>query len=119
MIHVLTLTMRTALDPVPGVFDLTIAVVGGAQAVSAVPDVLTHIPLPSAEHLYTLPLPHPPDKVPGVQIPTGHTEHAPALLEALPEHPRVSVAVIVQRCSVTILKSQELSRSSLNPTALY
>ena len=96
--------MRTALDPVPGVFDLTIAVVGGAQAVSAVPDVLTHIPLPSAEHLNTLALPHPPDKIPGVLIPAGQTEHAPALLEALPEHPRVSVAIIVQRCSVTILK---------------
>ena len=101
---VLTLTMRTAPVPVPGVFDLTIAVVGCAQAVSAVPDVLTNIPLPSAEHLNTLALPHPPDKVPGVQVPTGHTEHAPALLEALPEHTRVSVAIIVQRCSVTILK---------------
>ena len=96
--------MRTALDPCPGVFDLTIAVVGGPQAMSAVPDVLTNIALPGAEHLNTLALPHAPDKVPSVQVPAGHAEHAPALLEALPEHPRVSVAVIVQRCSVTILK---------------
>ena len=96
--------MRTALDPVPGVFDLTIAVVGGPQAVPAIPDVLTNISLPGAEHLDALALPHAPDKVASVQIPAGHAEHAPALLEALPEHPRVSVAVIVQRCSVTILK---------------
>ena len=115
---VLTLTMRTALDPVPGVFDLAIAVVGGPQAVPAVPDVLTNISLPGAEHLDTLTLPHAPDKVPGVQVPTGHAEHAPALLEALPEHPRVSVAIIVQCCSVTILKVIILSRSSSNPSSL-
>ena len=95
--------MGTALVPVPGVFDLATAVVGGPQALSAVPDVLTHISLPIAEHLDPLALPHPPDKVPGVQVAAGHTEHPLAILEALPEHPRVLVAVIIQRCSVPIL----------------
>ena len=47
----LTLTVRAALVPVPRVLDLATGVVGGAQALSAVPPVLTHIPLPSAEHL--------------------------------------------------------------------
>ena len=95
--------MRTALVPCPGVFDLATVVVGGPQALSAVPGVLTNISLPITEHLYPLALPHPPDKVASVQVPAGHTEHTPAILEALPEHPRVLVAVIVQRCSVTIL----------------
>ena len=43
--------MRAALVPGPCVLDLTTGVVCSAQTLSTVTPVLTHIPLPSAEHL--------------------------------------------------------------------